>query len=259
MGEVGIADGASADGTDAAGVKIEGSDAQGVDIDTLLSSMTDIARDISRAPGVEETLASVTQACIDLIPVVTAASILSVEGPETYVSLAPTSDLPRRLDELQNRFREGACWDAATADSVTRSPRLRDESRWPHFAPAAVLEGVESMLSFRLFTFDKRVAALNLFADVPDAFGNEEETVGGMLATHAATAMIANDRQLQFRSALASRDIIGQAKGMLMERFDVDAVRAFELLTQLSSERNTRLVEIAELVVEKGSAQRRRS
>ena len=73
-----------------------------------------------------------------------------------------------------------------------------------------------------------------------------------MLATHAAIALIANDVRLQFQSALASRDVIGQAKGMIMERFHVDAVRAFELLTTLSQNSNTRVAEVAEEIVSRG-------
>lgn len=71
-------------------------------------------------------------------------------------------------------------------------------------------------------------------------------------ATHAAVALIADDERLQFQSALASRDIIGQAKGMIMERFAVDAVRAFELLRSLSQNTNTRLAEVAEELVSRG-------
>jgi AmiR/NasT family two-component response regulator len=58
---------------------------------------------------------------------------------------------------------------------------------------------------------------------------------------------------LQFRSALASRDVIGQAKGMIMERFSIDAVHAFELLKKLSQQSNTRIVEIASNLVARGS------
>lgn len=219
------------------------------DLASLVTAMTDISREISRTPGVEQTLQAVTRACIDLIPGAMAASILSVEGPEQHTSLGPTSDLATRLDELQIALREGPCWDAATSDAVTRVPDLANDTRWPRFGPAAVEAGVRSMISFRLFTFDRRVAALNLFAEDTDAFSDEVETVAGMLATHAATAMTANDRHLQFRSALASRDVIGQAKGILMERFDIDAVRAFELLSALSSERNLRLADVADKVV----------
>ena len=64
-----------------------------------------------------------------------------------------------------------------------------------------------------------------------------------MLATHAATALIAANRQHQVESALASRDVIGQAKGIIMERFDLDAVRAFEMLIRMSA--NTPVAVIA--------------
>lgn len=224
--------------------------------DSLLSTMAEMSRNIAQTTSLTSTLQAVTAACVDLIPGVAGASILTVEGPEKYGCLAPTSELTERLDALQHRFQQGPCWDAATSNPATRAPDLRTDERWPDFAPAAVEAGILSMLSFRLFTFDSRVGALNLFSEKVDAFTDESEVVGGMLATQAATALIANDRALQFRSALASRDIIGQAKGMLMERFDVDAVRAFELLARVSSNSNVPLAEIAERVVEKGSANR---
>jgi AmiR/NasT family two-component response regulator len=73
-----------------------------------------------------------------------------------------------------------------------------------------------------------------------------------MFATHAALAFIAENRDEQFHSALASRDLIGQAKGMLMERFDVDAVQAFDLLRTLSQDTNTKLSDLAAEVVARG-------
>ena len=87
---------------------------------------------------------------------------------------------------------------------------------------AAAEAGVSSPVGFRWFRHAGGV--------------NPCLAVGAMLATHAATALIADDVRLQFQSALASRDIIGQAKGMIMDRFDVGAVRAFELLTQTLAE-----------------------
>jgi AmiR/NasT family two-component response regulator len=103
---------------------------------------------------------------------------------------------------------------------------------------AAAEAGVSSPVGFRWFRHAGGV--------------NPCLAVGAMLATHAATALIADDVRLQFQSALASRDIIGQAKGMIMERFDVDAVRAFELLTKLSQNSNIRLAEVAEEIVSRG-------
>ena len=97
------------------------------------------------------------------------------------------------------------------------------------------------------------MGALNLFTLEPDVFTVERQAVGAMLATHAAVALIADDERLQFQSALASRDIIGQAKGMIMERFDTDAVRAFELLTRLSQNSNTRIAELTEEIFQRRS------
>ncbi|WP_245557055.1 GAF and ANTAR domain-containing protein [Jongsikchunia kroppenstedtii] len=226
------------------------------DLGPLLETMSDLARGVAETPGVETTLAGVTAACLELVPGTSDAAILIVNGPENYGSMAPTSERARNLDGLQHKYHQGPCWDAATSDLAVRSDDLEKETRWPAFAPAAVALGAHSMLSFRLFTHDDRMAALNLFSDTAGAFTDESDTVGGMLATHAAIALISNDRHLQFRSALASRDIIGQAKGMIMERFDVDAVRAFELLSRLSSDSNTRLADVAEQIVSKGSARR---
>jgi AmiR/NasT family two-component response regulator len=96
------------------------------------------------------------------------------------------------------------------------------------------------------------MGALNLFGSRPGAFGHEDEALGAMLATHAAFALMAQNKERQFQSALASRDIIGQAKGMIMERFKVDSVRAFQLLTAMSQNSNTRVVEVAAEIVERG-------
>ena len=130
-----------------------------------------------------------------------------------------------------------------------RCDDFRDDDRWPRFAKAALTSGVHSMLSFQLFTHDDRVAALNTFGLQPHCFARDAEALGAMFATHAAFALIANSERHQFESALASRDFIGQAKGRIMERFDVDAVRAFELLVKVSQESSTRLTDLARRIV----------
>jgi AmiR/NasT family two-component response regulator len=83
-----------------------------------------------------------------------------------------------------------------------------------------------------------------------------------IFAAHTTLAWNAMRRQEQFQSALASRDVIGQATGMLMERFDIDAVAAFELLRRLSQESNTKFVTVAGRIVraerpDQGTAKRR--
>ncbi|MDN4517244.1 MULTISPECIES: ANTAR domain-containing protein [Mycobacteriaceae] len=102
-------------------------------------------------------------------------------------------------------------------------------------------------------------AALNLLARSPRAFSAEAEALGAMLATHAAIALSVVNKEQQFESALASRDAIGQAKGILMERFGIDAVGALELLKKLSQDSNTAIPVIAERLISSLHGERSRS
>jgi transcriptional regulator with GAF, ATPase, and Fis domain len=220
----------------------------------LRRTMAELTETASHPRNIGTTLRGVTAACVELIPGTDSADILVINNSSRYESIAPTSELPKSLDGAQQQFGEGPCVNAAVGgDAVVRCDDLREDARWPRFAKAAVVAGVHSMLSFQLFTHDDRVAALNIVGLEPDCFGQDAEALGAMFATHAALALIAHDKQSQFESALASRDIIGQAKGRIMERFNVDAVHAFELLVKLSQDSNTRLTEIAAQIVARGS------
>jgi ANTAR domain len=116
-------------------------------------------------------------------------------------------------------------------------------------APRSVEIGVLSGLSLKLYTADRTAGALNLFSFKPKAFDAEDETTGVVLAAHAA-AIRARRQGEQLESALSTRDRIGQAKGIIMERFGVDDVQAFEMLRRLSQDSNTRLIEVAQRVIE---------
>jgi transcriptional regulator with GAF, ATPase, and Fis domain len=220
--------------------------------EVLRRAMTELTEQFAHPTGIDDTLRGVTASAVDLIDGVETADVLLVAGADLFKSVAATSELAVEVDDFQKRFREGPCLDAAIGHPMVMCNDLREDSRWPRFAEAAVAAGVHSLMSFQLYTHNARMGALNLFGIKPDVFTAENEAVGAMLATHAATALIADDERLQFQSALASRDIIGQAKGMIMERFDVDAVRAFELLRSLSQNSNTRLASVAEELVSRG-------
>jgi transcriptional regulator with GAF, ATPase, and Fis domain len=220
--------------------------------DVLRRTMTELTAQFAHPTDLDVTLRGVTASSVDLIDGVICADVLLISGADLFRSIAATSQLAVDMDELQQRFREGPCLDAAVGESVVLANDLVADGRWPRFAEAATAAGVHSLMSFQLYTHNNRLGALNLFGRESDVFTTECEAVGAMLATHAAVALIADDVRLQFRSALASRDVIGQAKGMIMERFDVDAVRAFAILTKLSQDSNTRLAEVAEEMVSRG-------
>jgi hypothetical protein len=219
-------------------------------------ALTDLTRRFAHPTTLEDTLAGITAAAVTLIEGVHSSDVLFIDKSEDYRSLATTSDLASDLDEVQCHHRQGPCIDAAIGETMVLSNDLREDPRWPRFTETAVQAGVTSVLSFQLYTHQQQPscrAALNMFGRDPDAFDSDAQAIGAMLATHAAIALIAQDRDAQFQSALASRDAIGQAKGMIMERFRVDAVRAFELLTKLSQDTNTRLVDVAAQIVASGS------
>ena len=159
-------------------------------------------------------------------------------------------DLPHRLDELQMMFNEGPCVEAALDELIVRTDDFRSEERWPQYAAAVVEIGVLSGLSFKLYTADRTAGALNLFSYKPSAFDAEDETTGVVLAAHAAAAILSSRHGEQLQSALSTRDRIGQAKGIIMERFGVDDVQAFEMLRRLSQDSNTRLIDIAQRVID---------
>jgi GAF domain-containing protein len=216
----------------------------------LAHRMAELARGFSPPPGVDEVLAGVTSAAVDLIPGADMAGVLLTAKNGKFESLADTADLVRRLDEVQEREKEGPCLDAATDELVIRADDFKSETRWPKFARVAIAAGVHSSLSFRLYGSKQTAGALNVFSSKPNAFTAESEAIGLVLASHAAAAILASRHGEQLQSAVASRDTIGQAKGIIMERFNVDAVRAFDLLRQLSQTDNIPLTVVAQRVIE---------
>jgi transcriptional regulator with GAF, ATPase, and Fis domain len=218
----------------------------------LRRTMEDLPRTFLRPVPIEDLLNGVTRAAVDLVDGAHCADVLLVSESNDFRSLAATRQLAIDVDNIQEQLGEGPCLDAADGDALVRCDDLQDELRWPRFAKGAVAVGVRAMMSFQLYTNDKRKGALNLFGLNSGGFTAKDQAVGAMLATHAATALIAHDRERQFQAALASRDAIGQAKGMIMERFGVDATRAFELLKKLSQDANTPVVDIAAGLVARG-------
>ncbi|AFM19033.1 response regulator with putative antiterminator output domain [Mycolicibacterium chubuense NBB4] len=216
----------------------------------LAVRMAELARTVSTPRRVEDVLSDVTSAVMELIPSTDAAGILLLGKAENFQTVAGTSDLPRQLDELQVRTRQGPCLDAAVDELIVRADDFRTEERWPLYSAGAVERGVLSGLSFKLYTSSQSAGALNLFAREPHAFDGQAETIGTVLAAHAAAAILASRQSEQLQSALSTRDQIGQAKGIIMERYGLDDVAAFDMLRRLSQDSNTKLVEVAQRVID---------
>ena len=216
----------------------------------LVVRMAELARTLAGQRTLDAVLAEATSAAVELIPGVDTAGILLVKKRGDFESLATTSEVPHQLDILQMTFDEGPCMQAALVDTIVRTDDFRTETRWPQYSPAVVEIGVLSGLSFKLYTADRSAGALNLFGFQPTTWDAEAESVGSVLAAHAAAAIIATLQEQQLHAALLTRDRIGQAKGIIMERYGVDSVRAFQMLRQLSQEGNIKLIEVAQRVID---------
>jgi GAF domain-containing protein len=129
---------------------------------------------------------------------------------------------------------------------TVRVDDLAADPRWPDLAHRAVRLGVRSTLSFQLFVESDDLGALNLLSRRPGAFTDESERVGLLYTSHIAIALADALEVGHLTTALVRRDAIGQAKGILMERYKITADQAFALLAKVSQETNTRLADIAE-------------
>jgi GAF domain-containing protein len=168
---------------------------------------------------------------------------------------AATHKWPILLDEIQQLHREGPCLTAAWEEKTIHVADLETDDRFPLYR-RDVLEQtpIRSVMSFQMFIAGHTMGALNVYAEEPHAFGPETRTTGLIFAAHTSVAWNAARRDEQFKRALASRDIIGQAKGMIMERYGVDAVQAFEVLRKLSQDSNVPLVRVATELVAKAQS-----
>ncbi|PEG34351.1 hypothetical protein CQY20_26030 [Mycolicibacterium agri] len=165
---------------------------------------------------------------------------------------AATHRWPLLLDEIQQRHRQGPCLTAAWEQKTVHVANLQTDERFPLYARDALAQTpIRSVMAFQLWIAGETMGALNVYAETPHAFSEETKAVGLVFAAHSSVAWNAARRDEQFKKALASRDIIGQAKGILMERYGVNAIQAFHMLRKLSQDSNTPLIRIATDLIEK--------
>ncbi len=223
----------------------------------LASRLGDLARKLQHEDDADTMLAGIVHAALELVPHAADASISLVSGKRTIVSRAASSELPRLLDELQSNTGEGPCLDASYEKRVVSVPDLSSDPRWPEFSRPAFDLGARSMLSFQLFVDGEHLGALNLFGSDVNVFDAESERIGALVAAHAAVALAGSQQVNQLTQALDTRDLIGQAKGILMERFKITAQEAFLLLSKASSELNIKLRDVAEQLTVSGEMAKR--
>ncbi len=209
----------------------------------------EIARELASARTLDETLQRVVDLACEVIEGCASATISFIHRGGKISSPAFAGGLAREADELQYRLGEGPCLEAIRAHETFRIDDMDEEARWPRFRERVLELGVSSMVTFRLFHDEDTMGALNLYSREPRAFDEESEAVGSIFASHAAVALKAAISEAGDKEALASRDVIGQAKGVIMERHGVSAQAAFNVLRAMSQRKNRRIRDIAQEIV----------
>jgi hypothetical protein len=166
------------------------------------------------------------------------ASIVRVGQGDAVRTLASTDGHLQLLNKLQQRYRQGPSLDAAWEGQARRVDDLTCETRWPIFSDKALaVTSIRSMLCVPLLSRHHGRTALNMYADRPYAFGPEDELIGLTFAGDAEAVLEVGRRAERYRQAQTNRELVGLAKGILMERFAVDAVTAFSLLAEIAKDR----------------------
>jgi GAF domain-containing protein len=159
----------------------------------------------------------------------------------------------RLIDAEQFALGEGPCVDALRDLETVSSTDLAADARWPVWGPKVAVEaGVHSCVCFRLFTGGGSLGALSLYSRSRRGFDSVDIDHGLALAAQVAVALEGSEKQRNFDAGLANRTLIGQAVGMVMERYSLDPDTAFRVLARLSSQLNIKLVEIARHLVTTG-------
>jgi len=209
--------------------------------------MGEVARTLRTEHGdVERTLTAITAAAVRTMPDAVACGISYVVGRSSIKPRAATGDLPRRVDALQEQLGEGPCLSAIWDQRTVRVDDVAADRRWPRFAAEVASIGVGSMVCFRLFVEGDTLGALNVYGSTPHAFDADAEGIGQVFASHASIALAGAQQEQHLRSAMDSRDLIGQAKGILMERYKITGSEAFTMLVHASNRTNRKMADIAD-------------
>lgn len=218
--------------------------------DDFRNELADAAREMQDDDSPKEAMERAVKIATQIIPGCQAAGICVVHRGERIDTHAASDDLVREIDALQHELSEGPCLDALREDHTVVSDDLATDSRWPQWGPRVVQQlGLASSVSYRLYSTDKDLGALNLYGAEVSAFTAEDVADGLALAAHVGVALAAAQQVEHLEYALRGRTVTGQATGILMERFDLSPDRAFSVLSRLSQQKNVKLREIAEQIV----------
>jgi len=209
------------------------------------------ARDMQDEDSSKQAMERAVMLATQILPGCDAAGVCVVYRGERVDTHATSNDALRQVDSLQHEVEEGPCLDALRQRDTVQSDDLSIDERWPRWGPEVASRlGLFSIVSYRLFSTESTLGALNLYSKSKSAFTAEDVQDGFALAAHIGVALAGAQEVENLEKALVGRTVIGQATGILMERFGLTSDRAFGLLSKISQNKNLKLRQLAEQIVQ---------
>jgi GAF domain-containing protein len=219
---------------------------------TSADAFARLAIEMHDAPGVEETIDAVVQFALQALNCTYAGVALHRRGSKPEIA-AVTDPVVAEVYELQIDHQDGPLVTALRDRSNILIRDTTAETRWPLWTAKVAQLGVRSVLDVSLTTGvgpTASVGVLGLYSPDPDAFGPDDEAIAHILARHASVAVATARHEETMAQAVDARKLVGQAMGILMERFDVDGDRAFAILKRYSQDNNTKLRDVAQQLID---------
>ncbi len=220
----------------------------------LTETFARVARELMHQGDLLGTLERIVELAVETIDGCDFAGLSLIRGREIE-SPAQSDEMVAVADRLQVELGEGPCLSAIREEHTVVVEDLTVDRRWPTWGPRVCGElGVRSMLAFQLYNSEDSLGALNLYSKRINAFDEDALRMGLVFASHAAVALTGAQAQENLQRAVQTRNVIGQAQGILMERFTVAADKAFDLLRRISQNENIKLRDVAVRLVTTGQA-----
>jgi GAF domain-containing protein len=208
-----------------------------------------LATELHDSDGVDETVDTVVQYALRALNCCHAGIVLAVRGRQPEIA-AVTDPLIERIYAFQIASGNGPVVAALRDEVLIRVADVRTDHRWPQWSELVCATGIRTVLHLPLMIGDRASGVLSLYSEQPNALTGDDEAVAHILARHAAVAVASAQSQASLAQAVDARKLIGQAMGILMERYGLSDDRAFEVLKRYSQDSNTKLRDVAQQLID---------
>lgn len=211
--------------------------------------LEELAAELVHVHDVGNTLGGVLELAVNIAPC-DVASVSLRHGKGKLETTAASDPVAERAHELQQELNEGPCIDVVwDEEGINVVPDMADTDRWPRWGPQASTLGLRSLLALRLFTSKQTMGALDLYSFERREYDTDDLLVGRVVAARVSAALASARHEESLWEAIDARHEVGQAQGILMERYDLSADQAFAVLRRYSQEHNRKLRLVAQDVI----------